>query len=120
MPDSPDPRLAVTVDARVVCQHVLGKVQLVNSQDWVRISGIPMLIAPDPEGRSINGCPNFNITIRPCLHTLSVRVGYSSLVSIGGQPIVLSELAGFTDGTPPGVVEYNVVDPAQEFVRSAA
>jgi hypothetical protein len=119
MASAPDPRLVVTRDARLVCQHELGKVTLVNSQQWVTVEGVPLLIDPDPEGRSINRCPNFNIAIRPCLHTLSVRIGFSKMVTIGGKPIVLSSLAGFTDGTPPGVVEYLVRDPAQEFVRSA-
>ncbi|MCW2604779.1 MAG: hypothetical protein JWN61_2914 [Pseudonocardiales bacterium] len=117
MAGAPDPTLAVTVDARVVCTHELGKVALVNSQQWVRISELPVLIEPDPEGRSISGCPNFSIGIKPCLHTLSVRVGYSSFVRIDGHPVVRSILAGFTDGTPPGVIQYVVRDPAQPFVR---
>lgn len=120
MPESPDPTLVVTVDARVVCRHELGKIALVNSQQWVRIREIAVLIAPDPEGRSISGCPNFSIGIKPCTHTLSVRVGYSSFVRINAQPIVRSVLAGFTDGTPPGVIEYVVRDPAQQFVRVAS
>ncbi len=117
MADAPDPTLVVTVDARVVCRHELGKVSLVNSQHWVRVSDIAVLIAPDPEGRSISGCPNFSIGIKPCTHTLSVRVGYSSFVRISGKAVVRSALAGFTDGTPPGVIEYVVRDPAQQFVR---
>lgn len=115
-----DPRLLVTADARVVCRHELGKVSLVHSQDWVRAQGVPLLIEPDPGGRSISGCPNFSIGIRPCLHTLSVRVGYSSFVAINGKRVVLASLAGFTDGTPPGVIDYIVRDPAQAFVRSSA
>lgn len=117
MPDTPDPALVVTVDARVVCRHELGKVALVNSQKWVRIATSAVLIAPDPEGRSISGCPNFSIGIKPCTHTLSVRVGYSSFLRINGHPVVRSVLAGFTDGTPPGVIEYVVRDPAQLLVR---
>lgn len=117
MPSDPDPALAVTVEARLVCRHELGVVKLVNSQNWVRVGGAPLLIAPDPQGRSISGCPNFSIGIKPCLHTLAVRQGYSSFVSIDAKPVVRSALAGFTDGTPPGVIEYIVRDPAQSLVR---
>jgi hypothetical protein len=34
--------------------------------------------------------------------------------------VCLDNLWGLTDGTPPGVVKYNVVDPAQKFVDGAA
>lgn len=117
MADEPDPRLALTLDARVVCQHELGVAKQIVSQEWVRIDTVAMQIEPDPEGRSINGCPNFNITIRPCLHTLAVRTGYSEMVTIAGKPVVLASLSGFTDGTPPGVVKYLVRDPGQQWVR---
>jgi hypothetical protein len=117
MADEPDPALAVTRDARVVCRHERGRVELINSQDWVRVEGVPLLVAPDPVGRPIKGCPNFSIGIKPCLTTLAVRVGYSTFVAVDGRPVVRSALAGFTDGTPPGVIDYVVRDPAQQLVR---
>ena len=49
-----------------------------------------------------------------------MRQGYSAFISIDGHAVCLDNLWGFTDGTPPGIVKYNVVDPAQQFVESAA
>ena len=41
-------------------------------------------------------------------------------VFIDGRPVCLDTVTGMTDGTPPGVVKYIVVDPAQDFVEGAA
>ena len=47
----------LTEDARLVCKHQMGKVQVVPTQSLVTIGGRRVLVAPDPEGRPINGCP---------------------------------------------------------------
>lgn len=120
MADEPDPRLAITQEATVVCQHELGVARQIASQEWVRVDDVALQIEPDPQGRPISGCPNVNVTIRPCLHTLAVRRGYSAMVRIGDKPVVLASLSGFTDGTPPGVVTYLVRDPGQRWVRVGA
>jgi hypothetical protein len=104
----------------VVCQHETGIVDLVTTQSLVSVNGSHVLVRPDPEGRSIQHCPNIGATIKPCQNTLAVREGYSSLVTIGGRPVVLDSLRGLTDGTPPGVVEYLVADPRQHLVASEA
>ena len=109
----------LTLDALVVCAHELGKVKLVASQSWVTVEGRPVLVRADPEGRSIAGCPNIGPTIKPCTHTLTVKAGYSSLIRIDGQAVVLDSLKGLTDGTPPGVVEYKVNAPGQTLVTEA-
>ena len=70
----------------------------------------------DPEGREIEWCPNRGIDIRACSTTLKVEVGYSAFVRLAGQRVVLANLDGKTDGTPPGVVHYQVRDPGQRFV----
>jgi len=35
---------------------------------------------------------------------------------IDGHPVVRADLSGYTDGTPPGQVTYDVLDAAQELV----
>ena len=105
-------------DAVVKCDHD-GRIPQVPSQQWVTISGIPVLVDADPEGRDIVACPNYGPTIKPCAKTLKVAVGYSvSFLAIGDQRVVLSHLDGLTDGTPPGLVHYKVRDPLQTFVRA--
>lgn len=110
----------LTEDALLACKHVLGKVDLKPSQPWVSIQGRKVLVEPDPEGRSIKGCPNIGATIKPCQHTLKVKSGYSTWIRVDGQPVCLDTVQGLTDGTPPGVVLYTVRDPGQQFVEGDA
>ncbi len=108
----------LTEDATVVCKHELGSVKVVTSQKLVTIGGRIVQVENDPEGRSIAGCPNIGVSIKPCQTTLKVKVGYSGFIRIEGQPVVLDNLSGLTDGTPPGVVEYKVRDPGQQLVAA--
>ncbi len=101
------------------CGHD-GRVANQPSQSWVRVAGSEVLVEPDPQGRPIAGCPNIGVNIKPCTTTLVVRRGYSSFVRVGGRAVSLSSVVGFTDGTPPGVVEYTVRNPGQGFVSVAS
>jgi hypothetical protein len=109
--------LLLTEDALLVCTHELGKVAIVPTQKLVRIEDRLVLVEPNPEERPISGCPNIGATIKPCLQTLKVRTGYSTWLRIEGRPICLDTVVGFTDGTPPGVVEYKVNSAGQELVE---
>jgi hypothetical protein len=106
----------LTEDAVLVCNHELGRVKNLPSQDWVRVGGRRVLVENDPEGRPIAGCPNIGATIKPCALTKKVDTGYSQFVRVGGKPVCLDTVKGYTDGTPPLSVEYKVRTPGQEFV----
>jgi hypothetical protein len=106
----------ITQDALVRCDHVMGIVQIVPSQNWVTIESRAVLVAKDPEGRPIAGCPNAAPPMRPCLTTLVVREGYSDLLRIDGRAVCLDTITGRTDGSPPGVVDYTVASPGQILV----
>jgi hypothetical protein len=109
------PELLV-LSAAVRCDHD-GKVENKESQDWVVVGGDdPVLRNNDPESRDINWCPNRGANIKPCGKTLKVEVGYSVFVRLGGRQVVLANLKGKTDGTPPGAVYYQVRDPGQRFI----
>jgi hypothetical protein len=112
----------LTLDAHLVCAHPVGVVAMAASQSWVTIDGRPILVAPDPLGRSISGCTNASpVTgILPCRATVSVTQGYSSFVRIEGHQVCLETLRGITSGTPIGTVEYSVSAPGQTFVQGAA
>jgi hypothetical protein len=84
------------------------------------VAGRKIQIQPDPEGRTIGGCPNYGPTIKPCTTTLPVRGGYSTFIRISGSPVCLDTVWGLTDGTPPGIVKYQVASPGQQFVSGAA
>lgn len=106
----------ITLDSVVKCGH-RGKLVLEARQEWVRI-GVPVLVDDDPEGREINGCPNSGPNIKRCGRSLRVKTGYSEWIRVDERAVVLSHLDGFTDGTPPGAVHYNVTDPRQDLVRA--
>ena len=106
----------LTVDALLICNHILGTVGIKATQDLVTIEGRRVLVETDPEGRPITGCPNFGAAIKPCQNTLRVQEGYSDWMRIEGRRICLDTVTGLTDGTPPGVVMYRVRDPGQELV----
>lgn len=109
----------LTVDALLLCDHG-GKVSIGARQSWVTIAGRPVLVATDPEGCSISGCPNTNplLGLKLCTRTLPVTGGYSSFVRIDGRAVCLDTVTGLTDGTPPGVVTYTVKHPGQALARS--
>lgn len=109
----------LTDRAVLVCAHELGIVGITATQSWVTIDGRPVLVEDNPENRPIVGCPNVGPTIKPCLTTLVVKVGYSNLLRIGGHRICLDTVTGLTDGTPPGTVQYKVRSPGQEWVDEA-
>lgn len=112
--------MRLLVDRGVLrCGHD-GVVRNRPSQTWVRVAGSPVLVEPDPVGRTIAMCPHVGLNIKPCTSTLAVRRGYSSFVRIDGQPVCLETVVGFTDGTPPGLVEYTVREPGQEFTGAGS
>jgi|SRR5215469_3342353 len=107
--------LLLTEDAVVVCAHINGRVKLEASQSLVTVERRRVLVEKDPEGRPILGCPEVG-AMKPCLHTLAIREGYSGLIRINGRRVCLDVLSGLTDGTPPGIVKYLVRQPGQAFV----
>jgi hypothetical protein len=112
-------QLWLTEAADVRCTHRLGKAPQQASQTWVTIEQRPILVAPDPVGRSVGGCPNIGASIKPCTTTLAINQGQSTFTRIDGRPVIRADLWGYTDGTPPGAVKYEVLDPAQILVAEA-
>jgi hypothetical protein len=107
----------LTEDADLRCDHHTGRVKIVATQSLVTVEGRRVLVESDPEGRPIKGCANVGPVIKPCQLTLKVKTGYSDLLRIEGQRICLDTVRGLTEGTPPGVVHYKVVDPGQSWVE---
>ena len=110
----------LTEDAKVVCKHETGIVQIIGSQGLVTVQRRKVLVEADPEGRTIGGCPNVGATIKPCTTTLKATDGYSDFIRINGRRVCLDTITGFTDGTPPATVKYEVRQPGQNFVSEAA
>lgn len=103
----------ITENARLVCKHETGKVNITPSQHFVTIDKNKILVEPDPVGKTITGCLNVGASIKPCTSTLAVFQGYSDFIRIDGRRVCLDSIKGITDGTPPGGVEYIVRKPGQ-------
>jgi hypothetical protein len=108
--------LVLNEEAVVTCKHVLGVVSIEPTQNLVFIQGKRVLVEPNPEARPISHCPNYGITIKPCTFTLKVDGGYSSLIRIKGKRVCLQAVTGLTDGTPPGIVKFEVQNSGQQLV----
>lgn len=106
----------LTEDAVLVCAHETGIVGIAATQNLVTIEGRRVLVATNPEGRPIVGCPNVGPTIKPCTSTLKVQQGYSPFIRVNGRSVCLDTVTGLTDGTPPGTVKYKVRSPGQQLV----
>jgi hypothetical protein len=111
----------LTQDALLLCDHG-GQVKIAARQSWVRIDDRRVLVATDPEGCTIAGCPNTNpfLGLKPCTGTLRVTHGYSTFIRIDGHAVCLDAVTGLTDGTPPGTVKYTVKNPGQTLVEGSA
>ena len=113
--------LLLTRDAELACKHMhRGKVKLVWRQEWVTVRDRALLVTPDPEHRSISGCPLSTLAgTKPCELTLNVERGYVSFIFVDGHSVCTEDLTGKTDGHPPGAIDYVVLAPGQDFVRVA-
>ena len=109
----------LTEDAVLICNHMLGTVDVPPTQNYVTVERRRVLVEINPEGRPISGCPNVGATIKPCLMTLPVQKGYSEWIRIDGKRVCLDAVTGLTDGTPPGTVHYRVLRPGQDLVTEA-
>ena len=55
----------LTEDAIIVCNHEVGRVNILATQDLVTVEGRRLLVDDNPENRPISRCPNIGATIRP-------------------------------------------------------
>ena len=106
--------LLLTQDALLLCSH-MGRVQISPSQRWVSVEGRAVLVATDPESKTIYPCPNLAMG-KPCTNSLAVQHGYSAFVRIDGHAVCRADLVGVTDGMPPGAAFYRVSQPGQGLV----
>jgi hypothetical protein len=105
----------LTEKAVLVCKHENGIVENIPSQEFVRIAGLRVLVAEDPEGRKITGCPNSVTPMVACRHTKKVDEGYSTWIRIEKDRVCLDTVTGLTDGIPQ-IFNYKVRSPGQDFV----
>jgi hypothetical protein len=87
--------------AIVTCVHQ-GQAQLQASQRTFLVDGQPLLVEGDLVGVPITGCPiPVSQTSKPCLSVVSMTVGSSRNLKIGGKAVLLDSATGVTDGVSP-------------------
>jgi hypothetical protein len=113
--------LWLTQDATLVCDHG-GRVGIAPTQTLVRIKDPTGAGEAQPAVAADLGLSERQSghRHRPCLTTLVVKQGYSTFVTIGGRAVCLDTVTGLTDGSPPGTVNYRVVDPGQRLVAAGS
>jgi len=110
----------LTEDAIIRCPH-RARVNVPPTQTLVRINGRRLLVNDDPENKTISLCPNSTLSgIMPCTRSLRPDLGYSTFVKIDGRALVLDNITGFTNGTPPASYKYICEGAGQELVESSA
>jgi len=107
----------LTEDAVLVCEHELGHVGLSPIQNLVTINHRKVLVETDPESRPISGCPNYGLTIKPCLTTLRVQVGYSTFIRVNHRKVCLDTVTGSDRWNPAGNCSIQSADVGSEFRR---
>jgi hypothetical protein len=106
--------------ALLTCDHA-GRVDPQPSQRLVFVNDRRVLVKPDVEAKSITACPiPLGPGSKPCTNTLPLRKGYSRFVFIQDIPVCREDARGYTDGVPPGGVDYFVVQPAQRLTAEEA
>jgi hypothetical protein len=94
----------LTAASMVNCPHLPGKVSP-DSTSRLRVSAQPVLVAGPAgiTGKDVAGCTVQNSqSTKTCLHVLSVSAGEKSRLRVGKVSVLLADLAGLTDGVPPG------------------
>ena len=98
--------LVVTEGATITCGHVPGMISATASQKKLTVAGKGVLRAADVLNKPVANCPVKPVAPAteptPCLTSTKVTAGESRKLQVLGKPVLLSTLAGTTDGKPPG------------------
>jgi hypothetical protein len=101
-------------NSKIVCPHQ-GQVQLAATTK-LTIGGTNVLLLADVTGKTVSGCSvvtDTNTSTVQC-QKVTTATGTASKLTVGGAPVVLDTLTGFTDGAPPpAAVAISVSDAGQ-------
>ena len=92
----------LTTGSTVGCGHDPGRVTT-SSSAKLTVKGEPVLLETSIVGKSVSGCSTAqSSSTSPCKSVVSLASGRATKLTAGGRPVVLSTLAGATDGVPAG------------------
>jgi hypothetical protein len=108
----------LTTGSTLKCLHQ-GTVQLVASQQQLKVDGQAVLVEGDLDGAAIQGCvtpnaPAATPPTKPCMTVVSMASGAASKLKVGGKAVLLETAAGMTDGILPAPTNlWNVASAGQ-------
>ena len=103
----------LTTDDTVTCGHTpAGTVELASTAK-LRVKNSPVLTASSIGPTVGTGCTKVKQEDVPCALVTGVTEGKSTKLRAGGQPVILSTLAGGTNGAINAVPGALTVSPAQ-------
>jgi hypothetical protein len=104
--------LVVTAGAMITCGHAPGMISATASQKKLTVAGQGVLRTADVLNKPVANCPLKPVAPAteptPCLTCNKVTAGESRKLTVLGKPVLLSTLAGTTDGKPPGGLSVRV------------
>lgn len=94
----------LTTDSVINCPHH-GKLLFPGAIHKLTVQGKSVLLKDDIKSATVQRCLNPISSSPPqsqtCLTVLSVTVGESSKLTVGGVAVMLETMAGYTNGFPP-------------------
>lgn len=111
----------LTVASDVSCDHPPtggGKVQLVAGQNVLMVSGASVLAQSQATAEILPGCSQTNTQAGEvvCSTVLSQSAGYSTVLKVNGQPVLLETAGGTTNGLPDSA--WSAKDAKQEVLKA--
>ncbi len=94
----------LTITSIINCPHLPGKLAFTGVNHKLKVLGSPVLMKTDIQSATVQDCINPTSSSPPsqkCLKVSGVIIGESSKLRVGGVPVMLSTLAGLTNGFPP-------------------
>ncbi|WP_049822054.1 hypothetical protein [Arthrobacter sp. H41] len=106
----------LTTGSTLVCPHG-GTVTLGAGQSKLKVNGKSVLVQADVMGASVSGCGTPTVTAppptKPCTLVTSVLTGPTPKLTVGGQPVLLDNAQGLTDGLAPAPGTWRVQSAGQ-------
>jgi hypothetical protein len=94
----------LTTASTLRCAHG-GELVIQASTNALVVGGSPVLVQADLLVATVSPgtCTNTNTNLgqKPCLKVTSIITGASTVLTVGGQPVMLETARGLTDASPP-------------------
>ncbi|GHO90347.1 hypothetical protein KSF_003950 [Reticulibacter mediterranei] len=94
----------LTIASTIDCPHTGQVTFSTDIKHKLKVQGNPVLLKSDIENAPVSAaCTNQDNppSTRKCTKVSSVTGGESTKLKVGGVPVILSTVTGFTDGFPP-------------------